>query len=245
MSPRRTVATARRVLQQLSHDHRTLGLLFIVPVLLMGLLAWIFSATPAVFDRLGPALLCVFPFTMMFIVTSVSTLRERSSGTLERLLTMPVGKLDLLLGYLLSFGLLAIVQSVLVSAVSLHVYGMDIRGPEWFLVLVALGNALLGTALGLLASAFARSEFQAVQFMPAFVLPQLLLCGLLVPVAQLPTLLGWIAQALPFTYAIEAVQLGVTRPDIPAEALHNMRIVGVYILAAVLLAVVTLRRRSR
>src|SRR5688572_4286941 len=99
MSPTRTLATSRRVMQQLSHDHRTLALLFVMPVVLLGLLAWIFSATPRVFDSLGAPLLAIFPFMMMFIVTSITSLRERSGGTLERLLAMPIGKLDILLGY--------------------------------------------------------------------------------------------------------------------------------------------------
>lgn len=193
MSIRRTLATSSRVMSQLKHDHRTLGLLFVVPVVLMGLLAWIFEASPMVFDKLGPPLLGIFPFVMMFIVTSVTMLRERSSGTLERLLTMPVARLDILLGYALSFGFVAIVQAALASAASIFIFDLDIAGPVWFLVVIALADALLGMALGLLASAFARTEFQAVQFMPAFVLPQALLCGLVVPLDKLPTILHWIA----------------------------------------------------
>ena len=123
------------------------------------------------FDRFGPGLLAMFPFIVMFLVTSVTTLRERSSGTLERLLTMPIGKLDFLLGYALAFGLLAAVQSALAVAVSVGLLGLDVAGPVWLLGVVAVADAVLGTALGLLVSAFATTEFQAVQFMPAFVLP--------------------------------------------------------------------------
>jgi ABC-2 type transport system permease protein len=245
MTPRRTFATAARVLRQLGHDHRTLGLLFIVPLILMGLLAWLYSGTSRVFDQIGPALLALFPFVVMFLTTSIATLRERSSGTLERLLAMPIGKLDIILGYAISFGLLAIVQATLVSLVSVHIYGLDIAGPEWFLVVIALANALLGTALGLLASAFARTEFQAVQFMPALVLPQVLLCGLLVPLALMPTALRYIADFLPLTYAVKAMNGVARNATIQTETLQSLAIVMLFVLIAILLGAATLRRQTK
>ncbi|HQY97670.1 MAG TPA: ABC transporter permease, partial [Phycicoccus sp.] len=108
MNPRITLATAGRILNQLRHDHRTVGLLLVVPCVLIGLLAWIFADSPMpVFDQIGASLLGVFPFVIMFVVTSVSTLRERTGGTLERLMTTPLGKGDLMVGYALAFGLVA------------------------------------------------------------------------------------------------------------------------------------------
>ena len=245
MSPRRTIATARRVLQQLGHDRRTVGLLFVVPLVLMGLLAWLYSNSPGVFDRIGPTLLGMFPFMVMFLVTAMTTLKERSSGTLERLLALPVGKLDIILGYALSFGLLAVVQATVVSLVAVHVYGMDIAGPQWFLVVVALANSLLGTTLGLLASAFARTEFQAAQFMPAFILPQMLLCGLLVPLAQMPTVLRHVADILPLTYAVKAMN-GVAREvTLSGNTYMYVGVVLGFAVLAVLLGAATLRRQTR
>ncbi|HSX33700.1 MAG TPA: ABC transporter permease [Candidatus Saccharimonadales bacterium] len=245
MNPRRTLATSKRVLSQLGHDHRTLGLVFVVPLILLGLLAWIYHNQPLIFDRVGPALLCIFPFIVMFLITSIATLRERSGGTLERLLTMPIGKLDILLGYALSFGLLAIIQATLASGVSIHVYGMHIEGPEWFLVLVALADALLGTTLGLLASAFARTEFQAVQFMPALILPQTLLCGLLMPINQLPTVLHWLANCLPLRYAVDAINRVASEPTLSHRTLADLLVVIGFALLAVLLGAATLRRQTK
>ena len=181
MTARVTLATARRVLAQLRGDHRTVALLLVVPLVLLTLLRYVFDDQPAAFDRIGGPLLALFPFTTMFLVTSVAMLRERTSGTLERLLSMPVGKADLLVGYALAFGLVAVVQTGLASALALGPLGLDVAGTAWLVVLLAVLNALLGTALGLLLSAFARTEFQAVQFLPAVVLPQLLLCGLFAP----------------------------------------------------------------
>jgi ABC-2 type transport system permease protein len=245
MSPRRTFATSGRVLRQLSHDHRTLALLFVVPIVLMGLLAWVFEDNKLIFDMVGPALLGVFPFIVMFLVTSIATLRERSSGTLERLLAMPIAKLDILLGYAISFGLLAIIQATLASLISVHVFGLDIRGPEWFLIVIALADAILGSSLGLLASAFARTEFQAVQFMPAFVLPQILLCGLLIPVGKLPTILHWIADYLPLTYAVDALQRVSREAAISGHTLLDVAIVAGFATLSILLGAATLRRRTK
>lgn len=245
MSPRRTLATSSRVLRQLLHDHRTLGLMFVVPVLLLGLLNWIYSGAPRVFDMIGPALLGIFPFVMMFLTTSIATLRERSTGTLERLLAMPVGKLDIILGYALSFGLLAALQACLASFAAVRLYGLDIAGPEWFLVVVAVANAILGAMLGLLASAFARTEFQAAQFMPAFILPQLLLCGLLVPVANLPSILEKLASVLPLTYAVEAMQLVSRQPSLSGQVYQDLIVVLSFAAAAVLLGAATLRRKTK
>ena len=206
MNPRITLATAGRILSQLRHDHRTVALMLLVPCVLLGLLAWIFADSPTpVFDSIGASLLGVFPFVIMFIVTSVSTLRERTGGTLERLMTTPLGKGDLMVGYALAFGLVAIVQSIVATAFAIWVCGLDILGPVWILTAIALLDALLGTALGLLASGFARTEFQAVQFMPAFVLPQFLLCGLLVARDQMPAVLSTISDWLPLSYAVDAM----------------------------------------
>lgn len=245
MHPKMTIATAARVLRQLSHDKRTIGLLFVVPSVLLGLLAWIYSDSPLIFDMIGAPLLGIFPFIVMFLITSVTTLRERSSGTLERLLAMPIGKLDILLGYALAFGLIAILQATLVSFLSVHAYGLDVAGPEWFLVVVALVDALLGTTLGLLLSAFARTEFQAVQFMPAFVLPQFLLCGLLVPVDKLPDALHAISNCLPLTYAVKAMQAVTSETTISGGTYRDVLVVAAFALAAVLLGAATLRRRVK
>ena len=213
MTPRITLAVAGRVLTQIRRDHRTLAMLLVLPCLLMSLLWWMFDELPGQsFDRFGPALLAMFPFIIMFLVTSVTTLRERSSGTLERLLSMPMGKGDFLGGYALAFGLVAAVQSVLAVGLSVGLLGLDVQGPVWLLTVVAVADAVLGTALGLFVSAFAQTEFQAVQFMPLLVIPQILLCGLFVPRVALPDVLESISNVLPLSYAVDAMKT-LTRTD--------------------------------
>lgn len=244
MTPRITLAVAGRVLRQLRRDHRTLAMLLVLPCLLISLLWWMFlDAQGDTFDRLGPGLLAMFPFTIMFLVTSVTTLRERSSGTLERLLAMPMGKLDFLGGYALAFGLVAAVQSALAVGLSVGVLGLSIEGPIWLLTLAAVVNAVLGTALGLLVSAFAQTEFQAVQFMPALVIPQILLCGLFVPRQELPEPLEAISNVLPLSYAMDAmIELTVTSST--AEVWQDMAVVVGFAVAGLVLGATTLRRRT-
>jgi ABC-2 type transport system permease protein len=244
MSVSRTAATTRRVLEQLRRDPRTVALLLVVPMALLWLLELVFTEQPATFDAIGPALLALFPFVVMFLVTSVTTLRERTSGTLERLLSMPLGRLDLLVGYLAAFGLVAIVQAVLASGLMLGLLGLDVAGPAWLLVLVAVVDAVLGCALGLFVSAFARTEFQAVQFMPAIVLPQFLLCGLLVPRDEMGTVLEAISWALPLSYAVDAMQRITVEADVSARTLVDLAVVAAAIVLSVGLGAATLRRRT-
>jgi ABC-2 type transport system permease protein len=243
MNTRRTLVTAGRVLAQLRSDHRTIALMLVVPCVLLGLLAWIFQETP-VFDLIGAALLGVFPFVVMFIVTSVATLRERTSGTLERLLASPMGKGDFMFGYALAFGVMAVLQAVVATAFAVWVCGLDVAGPLWMLVVVAVLDAVLGTALGLLASGFARTEFQAVQFMPAFVLPQFLLCGLLVARDELPDVLRWLSDVLPLSYAVDAMKTVSASAAPGADVASDATVIVLWVIAALVLGSLTLRRRT-
>lgn len=244
MTPRITLAIAARVLVQLRRDHRTLAIMLVLPCLLITLLWWMFDDLPgSTFDRIGPALLAMFPFIVMFLITSVTTLRERSGGTLERLLAMPMGKLDFLFGYAVAFGLVAAVQSALAVALSVGVLDLTIEGPVWLLTVVAIVDAVLGTALGLFVSAFARTEFQAVQFMPAVVIPQILLCGLFVPRSALPDVLGAISDVLPLSYAVDAME-HLTRSTTTGEVWVDLAVVAAYAVAGLALGAGTLRRRS-
>ena len=239
----RTLATAGRVLTQIRHDPRTVVLLLLVPSLLIGLVAWIFSDT-AVFETVGPAMIALFPFIVMFLVTSITTLRERRTGTLERLLSMPLGRGDLILGYTLAFGLLAVVQSSIAVLFAVMVCGLSIAGSIGLLVAVAVADAILGTTLGLLASAFARTEFQVVQFMPAIVFPQVLLGGVLLPRDQMPDVLYAISDWLPLSHAIDALNAVATGAEDDGYVAGQLLVIASFALGAVVLGALTLRRRT-
>ena len=240
----RAVATAARVLRQLRRDHRTMALLLLVPLLLLTLLRYVFDANPLLFDRVGGSLLALFPFTTMFLVTSIAMLRERTTGTLERLLTLPMAKADLLFGYALAFGAIALVQTSLASALVLGPLGLDVGASPPYIVVLAVCDALLGMALGLFTSAFARSEFQAVQFLPAFVFPQLLTCGLFAARSTMAAPLRWASDVFPLTYAVDGMQR-ITRGDTGSGYARDLLVVAGCSLLALALGAATLQRRSQ
>jgi ABC-2 type transport system permease protein len=243
MTPRVTLATALRVLTQLRRDPRTVVLLIAVPPLLLLLLRYVFNGREATFDRVGASLIGIFPFITMFLITSITMLRERTTGTLERLMTLPLAKLDLLLGYGLAFALVATAQALVASAVALGALGLDVAGPVWLVVLFAVANAVLGMALGLFLSAFARSEFQAVQFMPAFILPQFLLCGLLVSRDQMADALEALSVVFPLTYAYDALAR-TAADDLGARLAVDAAVIAAAAFLALALGAATLRRRT-
>ncbi|MEV6647410.1 ABC transporter permease [Amycolatopsis sp. NPDC051371] len=243
MNPALTLATTRRILLQLRHDPRTFVMLIVVPTLLMILLRYVFNST-LVFSHVAPALLGVFPFLIMFLIASITTLRERTTATLERLMTLPIGRLDLLFGYALAFGSIAVVQVALAAGVSLWWLGLDLAGSVVMLLVIAVLDALLGMALGLFVSAFARTEFQAIQFMPVFVLPQILLCGLFVPREDMGWLLRWLSDVMPLSYAVEALTRVTASSTIDAVILRNLVVVACCALLALVLGAATLRRRT-
>jgi ABC-2 type transport system permease protein len=243
VSPAVTLATTHRVLGQMRHDRRTVAMATLLPTLLVVLLRFVLDA-PRAFQGVAPSLLGIFPFIVMFLIASVGTLRERTTGTLERLMTMPLDRLDLLLGYALAFSVFAVVQVALVAAVSLSWLGLTVSGSVALMVTVAVLDALLGMALGLLVSAFARTEFQAVQFMPLFALPQVLLCGLFVPREEMAPVLTRISDLLPLSYAVDAMRLVTSSPAVTAALARDIAVVGGCGLLALVLGAVTLRRRT-
>jgi len=237
-----TLATAARVLRQIRHDRRTIALLLVVPSVLLGLIAWMFDGT-GVLDRFGPLLVGLFPLIIMFLVTSVATLRERQSGTLERLMTTPISRGAVVVGYALGFGVVAVVQALVVSGFAVWVCGMDVAGALWVVLLVAVLDAVLGTALGLAASSLARTEFQAVQMMPVILFPQLILGGLIMPRDQMPAVLEAISRVLPLTYGMEALQTIAAGGGF-ADVRGAVGLVVLFIVGALLLGILTLRRRT-
>jgi ABC-2 type transport system permease protein len=237
-------ATAWRVLWQIRRDPRTIALLLGVPVGLLTLLRYVFDSQPATFEHIGAPMCGLFPFILMFLITSIAMLRERTSGTLERLMSLPISKQALLEGYALAFGVLAAVQAAIVCTVGFVWLGLDAAHGPWLVGLLAVGNALLGMALGLFASAFARTEFQAVQFMPAIVFPQLLLCGLFVPRSAMAEPLQYVAYAFPLTYAFDALSRATHGGRLGGAFAVDVAVVVGATLGALALGAATLRRRT-
>jgi ABC-2 type transport system permease protein len=244
MTPRIAASTARRILLQLSHDHRTIALVVAVPSVLLTLLHFMYDATPARFDHVALVMLGVFPFLLMFLVTSIAMLRERTIGTLERMFTTPVRRADLLIGYAIAFGVLAALQATITTAVATGVLGLDTEGPLWVVVGLAIVNGFVGVSLGLGLSAFASSEFQAVQFMPVVGLPQMLLCGLFVPREDMVDWLRVLSDLMPLSYAVEALEEVATHSSTTSLIYTDAAIVAGVGLVALVLGAVTLRRQT-
>ena len=244
MSAHVTWAIGRRVLWQIRRDPRTIALLLVVPVFLLVLLKYVFAGEPTIFRTIGVPLCGLFPFIVMFLVTSIAMLRERTSGTLERQMTLPMSRLDLLVGYGIAFGLLAAIQASVVCTVGFLALGLHAAHGVWLVGLLAIGNALLGMALGLAVSAFARTEFQAVQFMPALIFPQLILCGLFIERSKMSTVLYGVSWALPLTYSYDALARATAPDALSGRFALDVLVTVSTTLAALALGAVTLRRRT-
>jgi ABC-2 type transport system permease protein len=239
-----TLATAQRVLWQIRRDPRTIALLLLVPTALLVLLYFVFEGQPGTFQTLGAPLCGLFPFIVMFLVTSIAMLRERTTGTLERLMTLPLNKSDILFGYGLAFGILAALQALAICTVGFVILGLEAAHGAWLVGLLSIANALLGVALGLLVSAFARTEFQAVQFMPALIFPQIILCGLFVPRDQMAGWLHAISWAMPLTYAYDALARATRPAPLGSAMATDVVAVIAFTVAALGLGALTLRRRT-
>lgn len=244
MSIRKTFATSKRVLSQLRHDRRTIALVFIVPPVLLTILKYVFQGESSTFDSIAPILLGIFPMIMMFLITSIVTLRERSSGTLSRLMTMPMSKSDFIFGYAIAFCLLGLVQALISGGVMLGLLHVTVLGGTIPTMIVAVLAAFLGTALGLFTSAFARSEFQAVQFLPAFVFPQLLVCGLFVIRAEMAKPLQWFSDVMPLTYGVDAMKQVTIYLSWTSALTKDLIVVACFATAALVLASATIRRQE-
>ena len=239
-----TLAIAARVARQLRHDPRTLALVTFVPSVLAWLVHQIFDGEEPISSQVEMTLLAMFPLLLMFLLTAVATVRERSGGTLERLMAAPIHKIDVIGGYALAYGALAIVQTSLLTAVCYWGLDMQLRGGIVWMLLVSLATALLGIALGLLASAVSRSEFQAVQFMPIVVLPQVLLCGLFGPREEMAGWLEGLSNVLPLTWAVEALKEVADYSDLTGHYWTSLAIVAAFAIGSLGLASLTLRRRT-
>ncbi|WP_425863396.1 ABC transporter permease [Arthrobacter sp. TWP1-1] len=250
MNLRMMWATCARVLRQLKGDPRSIGMILVVPAILLALVYWLYQnetllpGMPRTFDRVGLMMLGIFPFVVMFLVTSITMLRERTSGTLERLLTTPIHKADLLFGYALAFSIMAALQALVATGTAYWVFGLKIDGNAGWVVLISVLTAVLGVALGLLCSAFATTEFQAVQFMPVVVIPQILLCGLFVAREQMNGVLEAISNVLPLSYAVHGLQEVAAHAE-PTDALTvDLLVIAGFVVVVLLLASLTLRRRT-
>ncbi|HEX78922.1 MAG TPA: ABC transporter permease [Dehalococcoidia bacterium] len=200
-----TFTIAGRLMNQLIRDRRTLGLIIIVPLVVMSLIGLSFP-DEGILDYIAPAMLAALALFFSFLLTGISFLRERSQGTMERLMASPVSRLDVVFGYLFGFFFFALAQTLIIVLFTIYVFDINFMGEIWqilvFQILVITGSV----TLGIFTSTFARNEFQMVQFIPLIILPQMFLSGVLWPVEQMPDYLQWMSAAMPLTYAIDGLR---------------------------------------
>jgi ABC-2 type transport system permease protein len=241
MLPRYAFTIAGRVIRQLVRDRRTMALIVVVPMVVMTLIGLSFPEG-IVLDRIAPALLATMVLFFSFLLTGISFLRERSQGTMERLMASPVSRLDVVLGYLFGFFLFALAQTLIILLFTIYVLDVSYHGDLWqifvFQVVVIAG----AVNLGIFISTFARNEFQMVQFIPLILFPQIFLCGVIWPVEQMPEYLQWIGRFLPLKYGVDGLRdimlSGMSLIDVGFELLV---LVGFTVVTSVL-ATLTLRR---
>lgn len=234
---------ANRIVIQIIHDRRTIALLVIAPLLIASIVG-VSIPQKSMLDYTAPAMLAMLILFFGFLLTGISFQRERSQGTLERLMAAPVSRFDIVGGYLLGFVLFALLQTLIIFFYMVYVLDVSYQGQLWeiliFEALIGVGAVCLGT----FASTFARNEFQITQFIPIVVLPQMFLCGILWPVDQMPNYLQWIAKFLPLTYGVDGMrdlmQQGQGLLDIGKE----LGVLAAFAVGFMILAAVSIRRGS-
>ncbi len=197
----------------------------------------------ATLDYNAPALIAVFAFFFTFLLTSVSFLRERSSGTLERLMASPVTRLEVLVGYLLGFIGFAMAQSLIVLGYAIWVLDVREAGSIW-LVLLVIAILVIGSVnLGIALSFFARNELQVVQFIPLVLLPQVFLGGLFWPVQTLWPPLRLLSQLFPLTHAVAALRAVMVGGEDLADIAGRLAALVALSAAMLVLGVLALRKQ--
>ena len=244
ISPGRSLAIALRIVRQVRRDRRSLALIIVAPVIVMSLVGFSFFERREILDSVAPALLAVFAFFFVFILTGVSFLRERTQGTLERLLTTPVSRADILLGYLLGFLLFATVQSLVILLFTVWALQVEYQGALWQVMVLLLAVTVVGVNLGIFISTFARNEFQVVQFIPVVLAPQIFLSGLILPVEELPAVFQAVSTVLPLTYAVEGLREIMLRGGGLGDVAGELAVLLAFAVGLLVLAGATVRRRG-
>ncbi len=236
-----TLTIARRIINQLIRDRRTIALLVIVPLLIASIVG-VSIPSKQTLDYIAPAVLAVLILFFGFLLTGISFLRERSQGTMERLMASPVSKLDIVGGYLLGFLLFAVLQTMILFFYLVYVLDVSFQGDLWQIIVFEIIIGILAVCLGIFTSVFARNEFQMVQFIPLIIVPQMFLCGLLWPVSQMPDYLQWIAKFLPLTYGVDGIRALMLQGQSLLDTGKEVGVLAAYAVALMVLASLTLRR---
>lgn len=229
---------ARRLLLGLKGDRRTLALVVVVPVFITFLFGEVFENP----EFAAPALLGVFVFLLTYVLTAVGFLRERTAGTLERLLVSPISRNGLVVGYVIGFGYLATIQSLVLLASGVLFLEVTFDNGLWLFFLVELLGAFTALGIGIVFSLFAQNEFQVMQFIPAIISPQVILGGAFVPVEDMPRYLEIAARLMPITYLIDGMQYVIFDDGTPEDFWVAVVVLFIFTVASIVASSIVVRR---
>lgn len=232
---------AGRLIRQLVRDRRTMALILIVPLVVMTLIGLSFPEE-GILDYIAPAMLAMLAFFFSFLLTGISFLRERSQGTMERLMASPVSRLDIVIGYLLGFFLFALTQTLIVVLFTIYVFDINFQGDLWQILVFQIFVITGAVTLGIFTSTFARNEFQMVQFIPLIIVPQIFLSGILWSVEQMPEYLQWLSKFMPLTYAVDGLRDIMLNGSSLLDVSFELVVLVAFTIATSILAATTLRR---
>jgi ABC-2 type transport system permease protein len=238
-----TLTIAGRTMRQLLRDRRTIALILIVPLIIASLVG-VSIPNKMILNSTLPAMLAMLVLFLGFLLSGISFLRERTQGTMERLMASPASRLDIVGGYLLGFLTFAIVQTLILFFYTVYVLHVDFRGDLWQIILFQIIIGVMSVCLGIFISVFARNEFQMIQFIPLIIVPQVFICGLLFPIDQLPGYLQWIAKFLPLTYGIDGIRALMLEGKGLLDIGKEVGILMAYVVGLMVLAAISLRRGS-
>jgi ABC-2 type transport system permease protein len=232
---------AGRLMRQLMRDRRTLGLIVVVPLVIMSLIGLSFPEGD-ILSNIAPALLATLALFFSFLLTGISFLRERSQGTMERLMASPVSRLDIVIGYLFGFFLFALTQTLIVVLFTIYVFDIKFLGDLWQILVFQVMVITGAVTLGIFTSTFARNEFQMVQFIPLIIVPQIFLSGVLWPVEQMPDYLQWLSAIMPLRYAIDGLRDIMVSGSSLLDVGFELAVLSGFTVVTSILAAITLRR---
>ena len=232
---------AGRLMRQLLRDRRTLGLIVVVPLVIMSLIGLSFPYE-GILNNIAPALLTTMALFFSFLLTGISFLRERSQGTMERLMVSPVSRLDVVIGYLFGFFLFALTQTLIIVLFTIYAFGIEFQGDLWQILVFQVFVITGAVTLGIFTSTFARNEFQMVQFIPLIIVPQIFLSGVLWPVEQMPDYLQWLSAVMPLRYAIDGLNDIMLQGKNLLDVGFELAMLAGFAVVTSILAAITLRR---
>ena len=241
--PSHAFIIAGRIIRQLIRDRRTIAMIVVVPVVIMTLIGLSFPEE-GILDYIAPALLATLALFFSFLLTGISFLRERSQGTMERLMASPVSRLDIVVGYLFGFFIFALTQTLIIVLFTIYALGVNFYGDLWQIFVFQIVVITGAVTLGIFTSTFARNEFQMVQFIPLIIVPQIFLCGVIWPVEQMPEYLQWLSAVLPLTYAVDGLRDIMLAGKNLLDVGFELVVLAGFTVVTSILAATTLRRSA-